>query len=220
MSDIQKKKAFLFDLNGTMVNDMDYHIVAWHDILNSLGANITMQRMKEEAYGKNEEVIDRIMPGRFSLEEKRKMSFEKEKVYQAAFKPKLGLIPGLYTFLQNAHHHQIPMAIGSAAINFNIDFVIDNLKLRSLFAAIVSADDVTISKPDPQTYLMCAEKLHVNPADCIVFEDAPKGVESAKNAGMKAVVITTMHEAHEFEQYDNVLMFIEDYTDQRLISLL
>ena len=64
--------AFLFDLNGTMINDMPYHISAWHRIMNELGANISLERMKEECYGKNHEVIERIFPGRFTDGEKQK----------------------------------------------------------------------------------------------------------------------------------------------------
>ena len=75
------------------------------------------------------------------------------------------------------------MAIGSAAIQSNIDFVLDGLHIRHYFDAIVSADDVTHSKPDPETYIKCAGKLGMDPDDCLVFEDAPKGAESAKNAG-------------------------------------
>ena len=79
------KKAFLFDLNGTMINDMPYHIHAWYNILNSLGANISMERMKEECYGKNHELLERIFPGRFTYAEKDAMSIAKEREYQKAF---------------------------------------------------------------------------------------------------------------------------------------
>jgi hypothetical protein len=104
------------------------------------------------------------------------------------------------------------MAIGSAAIMFNIDFVLDGLEIRDYFDVIVSADDVSKSKPDPETYLKCASLLGVTPDDCLVFEDVPKGVESAYNAGMKAMVLTTMHVQDEFQQFDNVLGFHKDYT--------
>ncbi|HZX57537.1 MAG TPA: HAD family phosphatase, partial [Mucilaginibacter sp.] len=67
---MKQEKAFLFDLNGTMIDDMDFHIKAWHGILNELGANISMARMKEECYGKNDELLERIFPGRFTEEEK------------------------------------------------------------------------------------------------------------------------------------------------------
>jgi beta-phosphoglucomutase len=204
-------KAFLFDLNGTMINDMSYHIKAWHRILNELGAHISMEKMKEECYGKNDELLERILPGRFSTEEKNRMSIEKEKQYQKEFRPQLQLIKGLGSFLQRSHEAGIKMAIGSAAIMFNIDFVLDGLNIRRYFDALVSADNVTESKPDPETWLTCAGKLGISANDCLVFEDAPKGVEAAQAAGMDCLVITTMHGKEDFKDYDNVITFISDY---------
>jgi beta-phosphoglucomutase len=210
---INDKKAFLFDLNGTMINDMAYHIRAWHRILNELGANISIEKVKEECYGKNHELLERVFPGRFSEEEKNKMSLEKEKQYQLEFRPHLELLPGLPAFLEQAYRAGIKMAIGSAAIMFNIDFVLNNLNIRHYFDALISADDVVKSKPDPETYLKCTAQLNVSPKNCIVFEDAPKGVESAMNAGMESIVITILHEKEEFRQYPNVIQFIKDYSE-------
>lgn len=210
---MNNKKAYLFDLNGTMIDDMQYHIKAWHRILNELGANISLERMKEECYGKNNELLDRMFPGRYTEEEKNRMSLEKEKQYQQQFKPHLQLLPGLHEFLEQAHRSGIKMAIGSAAIMFNIDFVLDNLDIRHYFDAIVSADDVQNSKPDPETYLACAAALNMQSQDCLVFEDAPKGVEAALNAGMESVVITLMHEQEDFGKYSNIISFIKDYEE-------
>ena len=111
------------------------------------------------------------------------------------------------------------MAIGSAASIFNIDFALDNLNVRHYFEFVVSGDDVKNSKPHPETYLKGAKYLQVEPQSCIVFEDAPKGVEAALNAGMKCVVITSMHQEKEFSDYDNILLFVKDYTDPRLAAL-
>ena len=212
--------AFLFDLNGTMINDMPYHVSAWYRILNELGTKISMERTKEECYGKNHELLERIFPGRFTMEEKDRMSFEKEKQYQMEFAPVLRLTDGLEEFLKQAYDKGIKLAIGSAAIRFNIDFVLDDTNTRNYFDAIVSADDVARSKPDPETWLRCADALNVSPGECLVFEDAPKGVESALNADMKAVVITTMHQPDEFSQYNNVAGFINDFTDISVMNLL
>jgi beta-phosphoglucomutase family hydrolase len=209
---ILKPKAFLFDMNGTMIDDMNYHIKAWYNILNDLGASLSMERMKEECYGKNHELLERIFPGRFTEEEKDKMSYEKEKAYQQAFKPQLKLINGLSEFLEKAHTNGIKMAVGSAAIMFNIDFVLDGMDIRKYFSAIVSAEGVSESKPNPETFTRCAELLSVSAAECIVFEDTPKGVEAALNAGMKVIVITTLHHPGEFREYNNILTFVEDYT--------
>lgn len=215
-----QKTAFLFDLNGTMIDDMQYHIGAWHRILNELGAGISLERMKEECYGKNDELLERIFPGRFTEAEKKSMSLEKEKQYQRDFRPHLRLLPGLDRFLAEAHARGIPMAIGSAAIMFNIDFVLDNLGIRHYFRALVSADDVRNSKPDPETFILCAERLGADPARCIVFEDAPKGVEAASRAGMQAVVISTLHTPGEFSGFDNVLFAVNDFAGEKLRTLL
>lgn len=207
-------KAFLFDLNGTMIDDMQFHLKAWYHILNDdLGANLGWEETKRHMYGKNQELLIRIFgENRFTPEEMDRLSLEKEKRYQQEYRPHLQLIPGLQQFLEEAYALNIPMAIGSAAILFNIDFVLDNLNIRHYFKAIVSADDVHISKPHPETYLKAAQLLGVDPANCLVFEDAPKGVEAAQNAGMGSVVLTTMHEKEEFAQYSGIIQYITDYS--------
>jgi len=206
-------KAFLFDLNGTMIDDMQFHLKAWYHILNDdLGANLGWEETKRHMYGKNQELLIRIFGNRFTEEEMDRFSLEKEKRYQQEYRPHLQLIPGLHEFLEKAYALNIPMAIGSAAIMFNIDFVLDNLNIRHYFKTIVSADDVQISKPHPETYLKCAQLLGVDPANCLVFEDAPKGVEAAQNAGMASVVLTTMHEKEEFTQYSGIKQYARDYT--------
>ena len=215
-------KAFLFDLNGTIIDDMHFHTEAWFDILNNdLGANLMWEEVKAQMYGKNEELLVRVFgPDHFTKADMERWSLEKEKRYQQAYLPHLRLINGLDVFLKKAAAHSIPMAIGSAAIPFNIDFVLDNLHIRSYFKAIVSAEHVLESKPHPQTFLDAARLVRVEPADCIVFEDAPKGVEAAANAGMKAVVLTTMHDKEEFASYANIAGFIKDYTDPLVEGLL
>lgn len=217
-----KYKGFLFDLNGTMIDDMEFHSMAWYDILNNdLGANLNREQVKREMYGKNHELLVRVFgENRFSYEEMDQLSFEKERRYQKEFFPHLKLINGLDEFLERAYEKNIQMAIGSAAITFNVDFVLDNLNLRHYFKAIVSADNVKHSKPDPETFLKAARLLNLKPEECVVFEDAPKGVEAAANAGMPALVLTTMHGSEEFLQYDNVLGFVKDYTDPFVKALL
>ncbi len=214
-----KPKAFIFDMNGTMINDMSYHIKAWRDIVNGLGANLTMEEMKAECYGKSGEMMDRIFPGRFTQEEKDVIEMDKEQAYQDVYRTEMKLIDGLQELMDKAQTANIAIGIGSAAITFNVNYILDGLNIRPYFKGIVSASNVTISKPHPETFLKCAALLGVNPAECVVFEDAPKGVEAALNAGMPCVVITTMHTKEEFSQYSNIVCFIEDYTDPQLEKL-
>lgn len=215
-------KAFLFDLNGTMIDDMDFHTDAWHEILNQdLGASLSREAVKKEMYGKNHELLVRVFgDGKFTEAEKDEISFEKERRYQSRFKPHLKLIDGLDSVLEKAHQKGIKMAIGSAAITSNVDFVLDGLTIRKYFPVVISADNVRVSKPDPETFLKGAEAFGIAPQDCIVFEDNPNGVEAARRAGMKCVVLTTMHEEWEFAGLDNILVFVEDYNDPFFEDLL
>jgi beta-phosphoglucomutase family hydrolase len=214
--------AFIFDLNGTMIDDMAYHTRAWQQILrDDLGRDLGWDEVKGQMYGKNSEVLERIFgKGYFSAAQMEDLSVEKERRYQRAYLPHLALLPGLAGFLERAATQRIPMAIASAAIPFNIDFVLDNLGIRHYFGAVVSADDVTESKPHPATFLEAARRLGVAPAGCLVFEDAPKGVEAAQRAGMPCVVLTTTHGPEEFDPYPNVLGFVQDYNDPVLQRLL
>lgn len=213
-------KAFLFDMNGTMIDDMHYHQRAWFDILKNLGADLTFENSKAQMYGKNEELLARIFgKGHFSAEEVNQITHRKEAQYQKDFQPHLHLINGLPAFLQQAEAQHILLAIGTAAPRTNVDFAMDGLQLRSQFPVVVDSEDVKESKPNPAVFLQCAEKLGVAPADCIVFEDSPKGVEAAKNGGMKAVVLLTFHEPADFKHLDNVLMMVKDYTDPKLQEL-
>jgi len=214
-------QALIFDLNGTMINDMEFHIRAWTEILNTdLKAGLSPGQVKSQMYGKNSELLVRVFgEGRFKEDEMAYWSLEKEKRYQKAYLPHLRLIPGLENLLKKALEKNIPMAIGSAAIMFNIDFVLDNLDIRKYFTAIVSADDVEISKPHPETFLKAAAVLDTRAHNCIVFEDAPKGVEAAQQAGMPCIVLTIMHKRNEFPVTDNVVAFIKDYTDPVISSL-
>ena len=193
---------------------MHYHAEAWFDILNNdLGAGLSWDEVKVQMYGKNDELLIRIFgKNHFSQQRIKELSVEKERRYQQAYLPQLKLMDGLQQLLDQSKAAGIKMAIGSAAIPFNIDFVLTNLQLYKYFPVVVSADDVSVSKPHPETFLQCAELLGVQPNNCIVFEDAPKGVESAYNAGMPCFVLTTTHPMEDFAAYDNIIGFAKDYT--------
>ena len=169
-----KPTAFIFDLNGTMINDMEYHSAAWYEILNEdLKAGLTREEVKRQMYGKNEELLDRVFgKGHFSRQQADAITIKKEQRYQETFRPHLQLIAGLDGFLKKAEEHQILMAIGSAAIPFNIDFILDNLSIRHYFTAIVSAADVAISKPHPETFLKAAALLQASAAASFAAQSA------------------------------------------------
>jgi beta-phosphoglucomutase len=206
--------AFIFDLNGTMIEDVNFHIIIWHEIINQMGNPLSLEDTKKECYGRNEDLLERVFPGKYNLEEKIKIGRAKEERYRQEYLPHLRLIDGLESFMQYHKDGGIKLAIGSAADTANIDFAIDNTHSRHYFDAIIGGENVQISKPHPETFLKCASALHVRPENCIVFEDVPKGVEAAMHAGMKSIVLTTTHEPHEFVHLqEHIIGFGKNYNE-------
>ncbi len=214
--------AFIFDMNGTMIDDMHYHNTAWFKVFKELGSAMSEAETKLNIFGKAAEIFDRIL-GKdhgFSIETINEISRKKEEQYQTDFLPDLRLISGLDHFFAKAKQSNIPMAIGTAAPQSNIDYVFKHLNIAQYFTGTVSADEVENSKPHPEVFLKCAELMRVPPHECIVFEDSPMGILAAQNAGMKAVAITTFQPKEDFKDFDNILFVIDDFTDERLTALL
>lgn len=208
--------AFIFDMDGTMVDNMMTHHRGWQKTLANYGLHLSLEEVIERCHGKNVEIIERLFPGRFSLEARERISFEKESGYRAIFLPELRLVDGLPELLETARQQGIPMGIGTAAPKANVDFVLDNLNIRHYFQAVVHADDVGLGKPNPEVFFKVAEQLGVASPECLVFEDSPTGANTALNAGMKAIILTTTHHADEFAHIPSVLKCIPNYFGFRI----
>lgn len=212
--------ALIFDMDGTMVDNMMTHHRGWQKTLKRYGLELSLEEVIATCHGKNVEIIERLLPGRFSMEERERISFEKESGYREIFLPELKLVAGLQQLLETAFQAGIPMGIGTAAPKANVDFVLDNLQIRHFFQAIVDANDVDKGKPDPGVFFKVADMLGVSYQRCLVFEDSPTGARTALNAGMKAIILTTTHQANEFESISSVLRCIPDYTRIDILSTL
>lgn len=213
-------KGIIFDMDGTMVDNMMVHHRAWQKKLAEMGMPLELEEVHQKIHGVNEEILERLFGDKLTPEERRQHSWEKEAAYREIFLPQLRLVDGLPSFLEEVKKEGIPMAIGTAAPPENVDFVLDNLNLRSYFVAVLHARSVRHGKPNPEIYLKTAEAMGLAPEDCLVFEDSPTGAEAAYRAGSKLVVVTTTHAEKEFEQLPNVIAFIQDFTQVKLSQLL
>ena len=214
------KRAFIFDMDGTMVDNMMVHHRAWQRKLAALGLDLTLEEVRQSIHGINEEILERLFGDRFSPEERRRIAWEKEAEYRDIFLSELKLVPGLEAFLKSAQEAGIRMGIGTAAPHENVQFVLENLHLRPLFGSVIDASQVIKGKPDPEVFLRVAEELGADPADCVVFEDSPTGAEAARRAGMQAVIITTTHTAEEFAHFEHVVRVILDFEEVRVEEFL
>lgn len=203
-------------MDGTMVDNMMVHHRAWQRKLKELELDLTLEEVRREIHGINEEILERLFGERFSLHERRQISREKEEAYREIFLPELKLVNGLSEFLQACNNAGITMGIATAAPLENVDFVLDNLNLRHYFKAVTHAGLVTKGKPNPEVLEKVAMGMETPLESCLVFEDTPIGAATARNAGCSAYIITTTHQEEEFTDYPNVIGFLKDFTEINL----
>jgi beta-phosphoglucomutase len=204
-------KALIFDMDGTIVDNMRYHDDAWESWHASLDLPFDRANFFTQTAGKaNTEILSAYFPGASQVELEAH-GLRKEELYRETYRPHITALAGLLDLMEKAEAAGLPMAVASAAPPDNIALVLDGLGLRERFATIVSPSQGFRGKPHPDMFLAAAERMGVAPADCIVFEDAPNGVEAARRAGMRAVAVLTMLEAQAFASYDNVVASVQDF---------
>jgi HAD superfamily hydrolase (TIGR01509 family) len=144
---------------------------------------------------------------------------EKEALYREIFAPKFAEVPGFSAFAEAARARGLHIGVGTAGDRHNVAFVYAHLKLRPLPAVAVGGDEGLPGKPEPAIFLEAARRLGVDPAHCIVFEDAPLGIEAARRAGMHAVGICTGHSAADLSG-PHVLAHAKNFTELTKINFL
>lgn len=190
-------RAFIFDMDGTLVDNMHFHTEAWGRLLQENGIEMNAHDFLVKTAGKtNREILPTVF-GAISDERIEELGHRKESLYQELFLPERKTVDGVIEFLEEAQKLGVKMAVATAAPEMNVKFILDGLNLRRFFGAVITASDVKEGKPNPEIFLKSAEKLGVAPANCLVFEDAFGGFEAAHRAGMKSIGITTVNPAED-----------------------
>jgi beta-phosphoglucomutase family hydrolase len=211
IKEISHKKAIIFDMDGVIVDNISYHIEALKIFLKQFGKEITEQYFQTHLNGRTiQEIILELKP-HATHEEVMVLAEEKEQVYRDLYHAHLEATPGLYDFLKQAKDQGMKMAVATSAITANADFTLDGLDIRHFFDAVVDSTMVIKGKPDPQIYLKAAQLLNISPADCVVFEDALAGIESAKAAGMDVIGLYTSLKASELPE--GLLLQIKNFEE-------
>lgn len=204
-------KALIFDVDGTLVHNMPLHTQIWLTFLAEFGVQISPEKFHQQTAGKTSREVIRLMLGNhLSDAEVQQHGEEKELRYRSTYQPQA--VPGLYEFLAQAHQKKLPMAIASAGGPRNIALILDGLQIRNYFQVVVSGEDVKNGKPHPDLFLAAASRLGVDPADCLVFEDAWYGVEAARRAGMRSVLLTTSINPQTIEDWRGIETAVPDFS--------
>jgi beta-phosphoglucomutase family hydrolase len=197
--------AMLFDMDGTMVDSRPFHLQAWEELSDRLWPGEDRSEIFRQTFGlSNRAIIPQLGGPEMTAERVEALSEEKEALYRRLAAGNLEVIPGLEEVVRLAVQAGVGLAVASSAPEANVRFVLEELGMERDFDTTVFDGCVQHGKPAPDTFLLAAERLGVDPARCIVFEDAPAGLEGARRAGMIVVGIQT-HFGQSLEEWADLL---------------
>ncbi len=185
-------EACIFDLDGVVVDTAKYHFIAWKALAKELGFEFTIEdneRLKGVSRMQSLEILLEIGGLDFPEAEKQAMAEKKNELY-VSYIEKMSpeeTLPGVAKFLQELRSKGIKTALGSASKN--APMILGRIQLSGMFDVVIDGNSISEAKPNPEVFLKGAEKLGIEPENCVVFEDAIAGVEAARNANMYCIGI-------------------------------
>jgi beta-phosphoglucomutase len=217
---MKKEVAFIFDLDGVIVDTAKYHFLAWRNLATSLGFEFSKEQnelLKGVSRVKSLEILLKIGKIQLSEEEKQRILVQKNTEYLSYVQKMTSeeILPGINGLLDFLDQNNIKYALGSASKNAPL--ILEKVGLKERFSAIVDGNDVSKAKPDPEVFLIGSQKLNMKPEHCIVVEDAIAGVEAANAANMLSIGIG---DAEVLKEADYVLSDTTGFTPDFLQKLL
>lgn len=204
-------RAFLFDLDGTLIDSMPHHQSAWDAWHARHGLPMDADGFFAATAGRsNPEILADLFPDRPAADH-HAMADEKEAIYREIAATSLDLIGGARAFVEKARSDGLRLAVCTASTPLNMALAFERHGIDRWVETVVSPADGLRGKPHPDIFLEAARRLGVAPGECIVFEDAPLGVEAARRAGMRAVALTTTLPASAFAGFDNLIAVAADF---------
>ena len=195
--------AAIFDMDGTMINNMAYHMKAWLQFAKKYGQELTEEEFKTRFSGKkNDQLFRMFFNKELTNEEIDSFTEDKEAIYREMYTTAIKEVPGLTNVIKTLQKQQKKLAIATTAPKKNRDFGLEALHLEGLFDVILGDEHVTHGKPHPEIYLETAKQLGIDPSRCLVFEDSPPGVAAGKAAGMTVVGMLTTHSEEDLKMAD------------------
>jgi beta-phosphoglucomutase len=181
--------GIIWDMDGTLVDTAELHFAAWGAVCRENNRPFTRADFATTFGCRNPEIVAYLFGDRFSEADVARLGDRKEVLYRAAAAKGVDLLPGVRTLLESLHQAGAKQAIGSSAPRANLQLILQLTGIAPLLDAVVSMEDTDRGKPDPQVFLVAAQKLGLPPAHCAVVEDAVAGVQAAKAGGMKCIAV-------------------------------
>ncbi|MFQ3670354.1 MAG: HAD family phosphatase [Verrucomicrobiia bacterium] len=192
----------LFDWDGVIIDSSRHHEESWERLAAERQLPLPADHFKKGFGMKNEWIIPNLLGWTQDPTEIQTLSLRKEALYRdIIIEWGIHALPGVRPWLETLAAAHIPCAIGSSTHRANIDVSLEQLGLARFFTAMVTAEDVSRGKPDPEVFLLAARRLGFPGHRAVVFEDALVGLEAARAAGAKRIAVATTHPAHELTEH-------------------
>ncbi len=206
-----KTEALIFDMDGTMINSMPYHAQSWIAFTQNHGIQIDVPDLMARTTGRTgAECMRELFQREMEEAECWRLIHEKEEIYRELFAPVFSEVAGFKAFAATARGQGLKVGVGTAGDKHNIAFAFSHLKMEPVPHAVVGGDEGLPGKPEPAIFLEAARRMKTRAEACIVFEDAPFGIEAARRAGMRAVALCTTHSPAELAG-PHVIASVRDY---------
>jgi beta-phosphoglucomutase len=214
--------ATIFDMDGVLVDTYDAHYRSWLAMAEPEGLSFTRQEFTTTFGRTSREIIDTFWGmGRFSDKEIAELDARKEAAFRQIIAGDIPVMPGVQHLLESLRVEGFKLAVGSSGPPANVDLVLDGLGIRGLFDTVVTGGDVARGKPDPQVFLLAAQRVAIPPERCAVVEDAPPGVSAALAAGMTAIGLCSTGRTREsISQAHLVVDSLNDLTPELIRELI
>lgn len=209
----------IFDLDGVLVDTAWAHRRSWFDLAEEEGLPMSEEFFRRTFGMQNDAILPQLRPG-ISKEQMDRLADWKEERYRDIVRQRVELAPGAQALLKDLKRHGFRLAIGSSAPSENLDVFWNKLSLVDYFEARVTKEEISKSKPAPDTFLRAAGKLGLPPACCAVVEDAVPGVQAGKTAGMRVVAVTSTRRREDLAQADCIVGSLSELSAADFLTLL
>lgn len=214
---IKNINGFIFDFDGTIIVSEHVHMLAWEDLARAVGLELPAGYLEQSVGLSDLELIKILAKAWRNQLSQSEILSRKRAFYMSRAPSECSEVPGVVSLIRRIHATEAPIAVATSSSREEVFPVLERLKIKDCFRSVVTVDDVTKPKPDPEIYFKAAANLGLTPEVCVAFEDSKAGVESARRAGCILVTLQTLYDANTL---GSALLSGKDFQDDKILAFM